>query len=37
VSMGMLFSHLPNFSGLQAKISSGGFIKSTLFNLAYKL
>ncbi|KAF0919545.1 hypothetical protein E2562_029771 [Oryza meyeriana var. granulata] len=24
------------FSGLQAKISSGGFIKSTLFNLAYK-
>ncbi|KAG8055991.1 hypothetical protein GUJ93_ZPchr0001g29672 [Zizania palustris] len=24
------------FSGLQSKISSGGFIKSTLFNLAYK-
>uniref|UniRef100_A0A0E0N064 Long-chain-fatty-acid--CoA ligase n=1 Tax=Oryza rufipogon TaxID=4529 RepID=A0A0E0N064_ORYRU len=24
------------FSGLQAKIASGGFIKSTLFNLAYK-
>ncbi|KAK3164958.1 hypothetical protein QOZ80_1AG0027070 [Eleusine coracana subsp. coracana] len=24
------------FSGLQAKISSGGFVKSTLFNLAYK-
>lgn len=25
------------FSGLQAKISAGGFIKSTMFNLAYKL
>ncbi|VAH62231.1 unnamed protein product [Triticum turgidum subsp. durum] len=24
------------FSGLQAKISAGGFIKSTMFNLAYK-
>jgi hypothetical protein len=26
-----------SFSGLQAKISSGGFLKSTVFNLAYRL
>ncbi|XP_062179918.1 uncharacterized protein LOC133884494 [Phragmites australis] len=26
----------PDFSGLQAKISSGGFVKNTLFNLTYK-